>query len=731
MCRKYNIKILLGIFIVVAIFVLSPKSVFARDWTYNINEIETLEKIDLDNTNAVIDIENKEIRLPFSTSPNAIDFSPDGSYSYAVLTDNGLKYFMFDGDEIVENTVLRVNTTNPLGFALIQSFPDAAIVAKDGVSVFKFSGSGMTEVPILGVQGLSNTISIATLNKNMYSVLDEDNVKTFGFSGSEMIEIQELAIKGLTDPVALAATKNNEIAVIEKDKIRWFGFTGDNMLEIPALSITNDLTDLKSLAIDNGRITVIDDKEIKTFLYDGSKMSKVTALSVTSGLTKPSAIALRPGSYDLLVVDGKNIDYYAFDGTQMIKNDMLSIVVEDVLTGSGYVSEAVIQSKASSRQADMVRVRANLILPAGTSITWSVTADGANWVKRWRGRGTETGPVTEISHDNGNTWQIIGDISVAGTFSDTKELWADVAPGDSIKWKAELATTDKNETPKITGLLGVAVRWEANSRPKPPPVVVPEEGWYYTTTPTFNWDFVDLDEDDYQTAFQVEIRSQSDDELVYDSGKVTSSETSFTLPTSTLPGVSGPLWQSGTYAFYVQIRTWDAADAESEWSSAGYFKVLAFERPRIAEIVSSPPGQEEPTLDNEGSHIMILSDTNASSLPKVKAGARVTIMLDSVGPILDEPYNVASFPYLNTAAIIDTAERLYSAGYPINRWIMSFYTDAAIKEVPTGTVVKMQTQGIGSEGGTTVFNIPPYADGVVVTEGSIYEDWFVVLEGSD
>jgi len=61
---------------------------------------------------------------------------------------------------------------------------------------------------------------------------------------------------------------------------------------------------------------------------------------------------------------------------------------------------------------------------------------------------------------------------------------------------------------------------------------------------------------------------------------------------------------------------------------------------------------------------------------------------------------------------------------------VSFYTDAEITKVPAGTVVKMQTHGAGSEGGTTVFNMPPYADGVVVTEGSVYEDWFVVLEGS-
>ena len=284
---------------------------------------------------------------------------------------------------------------------------------------------------------------------------------------------------------------------------------------------------------------------------------------------------------------------------------------------------------------------------------------------------------------------------------------------------------------KSTELLGVAVSWDANNKPKPPPVIVPEEGWYYTTTPTFHWNFVDSDEDDYQTAFQVEVRRQSDDALVYDSGKIPSSETSFTLPTSTLPGISGPLWQSGAYAFYVQIRTWDMVDAESEWSVPGYFKVLAYERPRIVEIVSSPEGQEAPTLNNQGSHIMILPDMKANSLPKVKAGAKITIVLDSVGPILDEAKSIAIYPYLSTVATIDKAERLYDEGHSINRWTISFYTDAAINEVPTGTVVKMQTQGTGSEGGTTVFNIPPYADGVVVTEGSIYEDWFVVLEGSD
>lgn len=731
MCRRHKSRLILGALIIALFIILFPETIFAHEWEYRITEQDTIDKIDLEATDAFIDYENSEIKLPFSASPNVIDFSPDGSYSYAVLTKNGLKYFMFDGEKMVENTILNINSSNPLGFTFTDSFPDVAILSQNGVSSFKFAGTDMAEVPHLSIQGLTNAVSITTIDDNIYSVLDEDKVKTYGFDGSTMVEINQLGIERLSNPVAISGTKEYNIAVIEENKVTWYGYTGDGMAEIPALSISTGFTDLKSIAIAKGRVTVVDDAEVKTFLFDGTRMSQVTALSVTSGLTQPSAVAIRPGSYDLLIVDGTNVNYYSFDGEKMVKNELLSVVVDDIITGGKYVESAIVQSLPIMWKADMLRVRANMILPAGTSITWSVTADGANWITRWRARGIETGTVVEVSDDNGYSWRSIGDVSVASVTSDTKELWAEVIPGNAVMWRAELATTNKDVTPVITGIAGTAVKWEVNNKPKPPIVHVPEEGWYYTTTPTFYWDFVDEDEGDYQTAFQLEVRRQSDDGLVFDSGKINSSETSFTLPTSNLPHIEGPLWQSGTYAFYVRVKVWDMEDVESEWSMPGYFKVLAYERPRIAEIVSAPPEQEIPEKGDDSSHIMILSGMRAADLPKVKAGSKVTVVLDSVGPILNDAASIAIFPYNDSQAIIENAERLYDSGYPINRWYVSFYTDAEITKVPAGTVVKMQTHGAGSEGGTTVFNMPPYADGVVVTEGSVYEDWFVVLEGSE
>jgi hypothetical protein len=93
MCRRHKSRLILGALIIALFIILFPETIFAHEWEYRITEQDTIDKIDLEATDAFIDYENSEIKLPFSASPDVIDFSPDGSYSYAVLTKNGLKYF--------------------------------------------------------------------------------------------------------------------------------------------------------------------------------------------------------------------------------------------------------------------------------------------------------------------------------------------------------------------------------------------------------------------------------------------------------------------------------------------------------------------------------------------------------------------------------------------------------------------------------------------------------------
>jgi len=185
------------------------------------------------------------------------------------------------------------------------------------------------------------------------------------------------------------------------------------------------------------------------------------------------------------------------------------------------------------------------------------------------------------------------------------------------------------------------------------------------------------------------------------------------------------------YSFTVEIRTWDSMNVPSDYSTPEPFNVLAFERPRIAEIVSPPAGQTEVNLSDPSTHIMITPGMLTSSLPKAKAGGRVIILLDSVGPIDTSASNVPNIYYNSGTATIGEASTLYAPGNAINRWTIPFWTNASLDTVPYGTLVKMDANGTGTAGGSTTHNIPPFADGIIVTEGSVYEDWFVILQGSD
>lgn len=748
------------------LLVLKPEAVSARIWSYGVTEIDTPVFIDLDKSNVDIDTENNEIRLPLLPVSNAVQFFPDGGYSYAVLTETGVKVFHFDGTKMVENDLLSINIPDPLSMALPLPFPDIVVANENGITHYNFTGFGMIENPALSVAGLSSIISIGSTESQQLAVLTETEVKQYRFGGTNMVEIPMLGLSLSRDAIGLAMAGTWDFAILEDDAVKYFSFDGTKMVENPLLSVAGLVDPVAFSVASPGDVAVVEGTEVKHYSFKGGGMVYNTVLSITENLEQPSAVAIRPGTYDRLIVDGDKVQYYSFNGKELVYNPYLSVVVADIAKGTNYRSKAVLQSVIQNYgwNIDMIRVTANIELPAGTSITWWVTADGNNWTEAWRAKGEAHGTVVEVMKNG--TWEAIGDKSIVRTGQDVMELWVDVEPGDVIQWRAELATADRKQTPVIKGLFGEAIRWEVNARPKPPVIITPEDwtGWFYTTTPTFLWNYIDPDEDDYQTAFQVEVRSQLDDSLVLDSGKIIFGESTFTLPTSQVPEISGPLWSSGEYAFYIQIRVWDSVDAESPWSEKWYFKVLAFERPRLKEIINPPAGHEGPEPSKASTHIMIRPGMTKEELPRVKAGARVTVLLDSVGPITDEADVISLFPYLERLATIDEAKRLYDAGSKVNRWELSIYTEASLKDVPTGTVVNMITHGTGIEGGTTVFvladddkmsefrngvkvvsddgivdieindkgrGIEPFAEGLFVTEGSIFEDWLVVLEGSE
>jgi len=730
------------VFIILCLITAHPAR--AQTWDYTINSVDTPGTVDNSTTSAEVDTTNNEIRLPHVKTPDVISFWGSGEMDYVVLTTDGVHHYSFNGTNMVENSILNISATNPLAMAAPDPYPDTVVADSTGILHYSFSGSEMLQNPAMSVAGLTGVTATGAAGTGEVATLSGNHVEHYSFSGSSMARnaVLEPSVT-LTNPIDVALGSGGyDTAVLEPDRIRWFNFSGIGTIENPALAVSG-LTAPKAFAVadPNGGydVAVIDGTDVKHYSFNGTNMVYNAALSITSGLTAPSAIALRPGSYDRLIVDGSNVKYYQWDGAALVYNSNLSVTVANIAKCDNYVASAVVQSLAFDPGMDScnVRVRAVHELPNNTSVTWSVTADGTNWVKKWRVLGTATGSVCELSTDNGLSWSSIGDASVAEPSSTITQLWAQVTPGREVKWKAELATTDTSVTPKIatTPRGNVAVRLDSNSAPDQP--VLPVYGsCFATTTPTLSWTFSDADAGDSQSAYQVQVVRASDMAVVIDSGQVTSNQSYYTVPTSMAPDTPGPLWNSGEYQFRYRVMVWDSAGAASIWSDYSDFCIVAYERPRVAQIISPPAGQTSPDPSSPATHIVVTPGMTQGQLPRVKAGAKVVLLVDSIGPIITF---TPSFPYLSKTATINvtdtqpdgfTGNPLYSLGNTVNRWSVEFWTDASLEECPNGTVVKLQLSGSSTEG-ATLLNAPPYSDGVVVTEGSIYSSWSVVLQGRD
>lgn len=695
---------------------------YGATWDYRITNVDTPTVIDATKTSAAVNTTANEITLSRSAPQTAAFFGEEDVPDFVVLSPTGLKHYSFDGSQMVENTIFSVNVTSPLA-AFTSIYPDS--IVSDGITITHYSMGGSN--PSLSLAGLVGVAAIGA-RENDIAFLSQGQLKYYAHDGFGMVELPMLSINtGITNPVDFALAQDTyDAVVLEPNQVKYFSFTGSEMAEVPALAITG-LVGAKAISNANGDVALIEGNKVKHYSLSGSCLVYNDALSLTTGLTAATCVALKPGSNDRIIVDGDEVKYYQWDGSQLVYNPLLSVTVAGLKDIGAYsmTGVAIAQVKSSGVNVNRVRVRAYHLLPEGTSITWSVTADGGTtWIKRWRVQGLAGGvTICEVTPDNGTTWNSIGEAVRASPAQDTAELWTPVTPGADIAWKADLATANAAVTPKIRAPMAgnAALIWEASNAPNPPGVTTPSQ-CYVTTTPTVTWTYND-DDGDLQSSYQVQIKKR-DETLVLDTGKVANAQASYAITTSAGPDMAGPLWSSGEYEFRLYIKVWDTNNLESEWSSGSDFCVVGFERPRIAEIVSPPSGQTAPDPGMASTHIVITPGMTSANLPRVKAGARVKLIIDSVGPLTSA---TSSFPYGAHCATVDSSAPLYAAGNKINRWTVDFWTDSSLELAPTGTVVGTSWAGTSTDG-TPTFCAPPYATGVVRTEDTVLIDWIVMLK---
>lgn len=658
--------------------------------------------INAEETSAHIDTDNNWARLPEKSLSSAITILQE-SPGFAAATREGIKVYEYDdsADAMEYNSVYSIPwAIEATGVAIRQDNLNIWGITPNSVAYYRYNGSGMSDDPNLKVLGLNNVLSVAGFHEQDSAIVLErtgDNkAKITRYDASGQLVASNSINTGITDPVSVSMVNQSpDFWLYTKSSAYYFIYDDLQGTYIADPSkIINGLNDVVSASSDDIGNSILTPTSIDYYMnLDGGGIAHVTAFSpgTASGAV---AVALRPGSYDQILINKSgHVRWWTYDDATDSMKRVPAYEASGFVLNEGYVTRAkyVSQEVVTIEEYSHIRIRADTNIPGNTSIEWLVSTDNG---------------LSFIEVDQG--------------------MWTEVQPSTSYIIEGVLTTEDSTITPYIFSVL-----LELNSPPNTP--VLPDYGTcFVTTTPTLLWTFSDPDEpDDEQTAYHVQVVRASDYELILDSGKTYSPENQYIVPTSTVPEIPGPLWASGTNQFKYRVMAWDKADIQSPWSEWGNFCVYAFERPRIREIVSTPDMASRPTPEDMSTHLMIARGTSQELLPVAKAGTKVGLLLDSIGP-----FNTSSarFPYKDTEATLGgPPEVVHQIG--INKhWLVEFWTDANKEICPDGTIVMMESIGTGSSG-TILFNMNleegAYAEGVIKTQGTVFDDWIAVLRGRD
>lgn len=737
----------------------------------------------------VVDSLGVHIQNPYGVAVSSANGMP--SYFISQMDSNGtgdIKHFLYGGDTMVENPGFEIAGVEFI--TSLSTFTESNSLGFSTQDAFKFNvnadGQSYTEVDSMSMQS-PLSISAGSQGYN-FSVLKEDKVERYMFDGSSFsrVPLLEIALdQSMGKPKAIVLDDiNNNTYVLTDTQMRAYSYVAnEGMVYNAALSIKSGLNKPHAITFNqsNNSVIILDSDangkhKGRYFMVDEtggysevSQLSKIFNDIVSSAKsTYNRRGVLHLGSFNTTsdYINLMRVRAY----TETPKGTKITFQVSNTVDGNGdplWVDSWVVENN-------------NVLASNKGSITKYLNASGnvlsipfgynANGYPTYQSMNEDYGGTDGYDVESPDNPNVVPPITYKNS------LWTKMpGNGSVVNVRAILETIDSSVSPKIFSPIGTnnehnisdsdltAIYIEVNAQPLKPEIgeiespwvdppqtptgdeldYDPKDGWIYTTTPTLKWSFEDGDvegEEVEQESFQVLVmaRKSSGWEVVYNSNKISSSDYSYQVPLD-----DRLFYDADAYEFGLAVRVWDSMGGISEFSNTRTFKVLAYEMPRIVNIVNpnadgeieSPPKITDPTT-----HRPILPDYRKEDLLSAKAGSQITLAIDSVGPIISDPS-------LNAKFIVDIGGRevpltmidnytMNPLGILSNRntWLYNFYTEAPITEIPTGTVVKMRLAGACDpieDGGTTIFYIPDYAEGVIKTGDTIYSDWQVVIQGRD
>lgn len=725
-------------------------------------------------------VENRTLLPETFQNPCGVATQRDG-LDFLLTEDHGsnynINYYGFDGSEMALNPAMTLTgQQNVLSVAYI-SPERMGVLTEDKARIYAFNGTDLISQQEFVYQ---NPVAIASDGFMNVVVATEEKVDYYGFSGTDYVNIPAMSFAlGANEDIRGVGVNANGVFTLKGQSVTGYEYDGAVIKESAAITKTG-FVDAVAMAVhpENNDLLILDrvdpalnNYRMRYLMYDGSELIENEELSVDitnlvmGGRYIPSAeLVFKEGILATPFADYMRIRAY----TVIPENTQITFYVAN--TASSYPTNTTWKESWKVSRAVGGEATVYKSVPNGGGFTWEVfgTIDKSfpNVDAVDTGGGSEEVDVGDITYNNGDFEFPKGnDVYLA-------DLWTEMPSAESrVYFKAVLETTDTTVSPKIVvpqlpnfnpALADTrAVLMEAVSQPgvvtvKQPGFglteveidkfieefgTAPLNGWVYTTTPEIEWEY-----GGNQTAYQVVVMGRKDNSnfvIAYDSGKISGSDgllKKAIIPTSVDPSVQGALVAADTYDFAVTVRVWNQGGFASDFGEPVDFKVLAFDRPRIISISSPPEGQTSPDPDVPSTHALIRRDTPASSLPKTKTGSLMALKIDTIGPISrgpDDPKRVARFYGDTPGGDIETeygdstVKSILGNGTATNEWTFEFWSSAPIELIPDNTTIKGQFLADAYQGGGAIMLIPPYAAGVAFTDGTVYQDWTVILQGSE
>lgn len=738
---------------------------------------------------------NASVNLPLGIAVNP---SNQGSPSYLishVLEDSGLRHFYYDNHDGMKDSAL-VTIAGLKYVTSLSTFTDTGDVGILTDEEFKFLN--FSDELSSGVNfdfGVNKPLSIAAGSGFNFSILTEENIQHYKYDGSELssIPILDIAISNNYDmPKSIVIDdKINTTFLLSDNKVTKFKLNENSMNYNVTLAIS-DLVDPISMALntENGGMLVIDKESKDRFIAKyymlnssgryvyNSSMSTILGEMVTSSMVKRYVKegVVELGTFKAGYEEADLIRLRAY--TETPKGTKLIFQVANTLDVSGepmWIDAWSISNDNNDdvNSGELYKYNQKSVI-GGNNLYFGTNIHGYPTFQNFG-----------YDYSDNDDFIIIDDNDVPiveGNTNYNDSLWMKLPEkGDLINVRVLLSTNNINHSPKIFAPIGtnnisgikesddVAIHVEINKEPNKPDIievknpwdVVPQEpsddefaydprdGWIYSTTPVLQWslDNVDGEIANEAVAFQVIMMGYTKDgwAIAYNSGFSEGLGCEFTVPTNYDNDKNGYMWDIDAYVYGLVVRVMNAKGGISEFSDVSTFKVLAYERPRIANLVypsETFEGTENlvPVFNKNETHKVIVLDDTVEDLIVSKAGSQVTLMIDSVGPIASEPLENAMFYVLIDEEEVPLRKTDCYAVNPLgmesyrNRWIYNFFTDAPITKIPDDTVIYVRIAGVCDEfedGGTTIFYIPDYAEGLIKTRDTTYSDWQTIIKGRD